>query len=139
MFQTHDPGQGCQMVYLQINSQSGKILEGLALEDFCSFMAIWSILWLFDIHILRPFGIFYGHCGKFYGHLVYLRSFGIIYGYLVYFMVIWYTYFMVIWYISSRFGMLQPNKSGNPDCKRQDWSSNLFAKRLERKLKQTND
>jgi hypothetical protein len=38
--------------------------------------------------------------GQFYGHLVHLRPFGI---------------FMVIWYIISRFGMLDQEKSGNPE------------------------
>jgi hypothetical protein len=58
-------------------SQFGKILEGLGMEN----------------------------AGVLYGHLLYLRSFGIftiiwyIYGHLANFMAIWYTYFVVIWYI----------------------------------------
>jgi hypothetical protein len=41
----------------------------------------------------------------FYGHLVFLRPFGILYGHLV--------HFKVIWYIFPRFGMLYQGKSGN--------------------------
>jgi hypothetical protein len=43
----------------------------------------------------------------FYGHLVYLQSFGIFCGHL--------GYFIVTWYIFFRFGMLYELKSGNPE------------------------
>jgi hypothetical protein len=31
------------------------------------------------------------------------------------FMAIWYMYFVVLWYIFPRFGILDQEKSGNPD------------------------
>jgi hypothetical protein len=44
-----------------------------------------------------------------------LWPFGILYGYLVYFMAIWYMYFMaILCYFLRTFGMLQKEKSGNP-------------------------
>jgi hypothetical protein len=51
--------------------------------------------------------------------MVYLWSFGLSLGHLVYFTAIWYILwpsgiFIVIWYIFSRFGMLFKEKSGNP-------------------------
>jgi hypothetical protein len=56
-------------------------------------MAIWNIL--------LPFGIFYGH--------------------LVYFTAIWYILWpfgtlLAVWYIFPRFGILNKEKSGNPEA-----------------------
>jgi hypothetical protein len=42
----------------------------------------------------------------FYGHLEYLRTFGIFYEHLV--------HFVFIWYIFSGFGIMYQEKSGNP-------------------------
>jgi hypothetical protein len=65
--------------------------------------------------------------GLFYGHLVYFGPFGIFCGILVYYVVFWYIlwyfvvfcgilwYFVVFWFISPRFGILDQEKSGNPD------------------------
>jgi hypothetical protein len=124
-------------------------------------MALWYILWPFYqfygplvyfmaiLSILWPFGIFHGHsvnftaiwyilwpfC-QFYGHLIYhkaiwyiLRPFGIFYGHLVYF---------------PRFGMLHPDKSGNPDNddlagQRTFCSKVLFSKVLIQELLQLHD
>jgi hypothetical protein len=77
-------------------------------------------------------GKFYVHWGIVYGYLVYFMAiwcilwlFGVFYGYLVYFMAIWcilwlfgmfYGHFMVIWYIFPRFGILCPEKSGSRIC-----------------------
>jgi hypothetical protein len=44
-----------------------------------------------------------------------LRSFGIFYGHLV-------CNVVVIWYISTRFGILCQEKSGNPAVQRLFWS-----------------
>jgi hypothetical protein len=59
--------------------------------------------------------------------LVYFGPFGIFCGILVYYVVFWYIlwyfvvfcgilwYFVVFWFISPRFGILDQEKSGNPD------------------------
>jgi hypothetical protein len=58
--------------------------------------------------------------GILYGHLVYLRPFGLCHCHLI--------YFVVIWYIFSRFGMSYHKKSGKPA--RGWFSSNYLVRKL---------
>jgi hypothetical protein len=53
-------------------------------------------------NIFGQFGILYGHFVVIW-YILWL--FGIICGYLLYFVVIWYRYFLVIWYIFWLFGI----------------------------------
>jgi hypothetical protein len=60
-------------------------LEGLAMQDFGLFMAIWSTYFTAIWYVLWPFVLFYGQIdflwtfGIFYGYLVYFFRFGILY------------------------------------------------------------
>jgi hypothetical protein len=79
--------QGCQMVYFQTKSTNlGKFYRALDWRYIDILYIIWDIL---------------------YGHLEYFTDIGIVYDHLV--------HFVFVCNISSRFGIMYPKKSGNPD------------------------
>jgi hypothetical protein len=82
-------------------------------------MAIWYILW--------PFGISFGHLVHLMAIWYILWPFGISNGHLVCLLAIWYILwpygnFVAIWHVFPRFGILNQEKSVNPDsqCKEQN-------------------
>jgi hypothetical protein len=86
------------LVYSQAGLPDGifsnqKILEGLAMEDV-------------GIHIVWPFGLFYGHLVYFTSIWSILCPFGLFYGHMVHYVSIWYILWLFSTYIFARFGML---------------------------------